>query len=343
MVQELITVDSGKINDYLHLIDAKAYGQPRRLSVYLAEFDDCSILFDCGSSLEIKEIIRYFKRAQIRLDSFKYLIPSHHHFDHAGGMHLLYDILKKHNPDIKILTNQKTKELLNDYKPHLSRARRTYSNLVGTMSPIDDDAFEIIEPSAKFYSDPNKLEIINRFLKNGEELKLCILKTPGHVPDHQTPLFVKDSEIDFIYLGEASGTIYNTSKLLTMPVSMPIFYNHAEYMQTLNNLKKFAPIKAGFGHFGVINGKENVRKVLLEHEEFITFFKESIIKYYNEKPETKYVLSKVMPLLSPRTDLPFEYASIFNGVALGIVYGMMISLGFRSISEQEKKFFKRYS
>ncbi|MFX0025929.1 MAG: MBL fold metallo-hydrolase [Candidatus Hermodarchaeota archaeon] len=343
MVQELITVDSGKVNDYLHHIDARAYGQPRRLSVYLAEFDDCSILFDSGSSLEVKKLIRYFKKEQIRLDSFKYLVPSHHHFDHAGGMHLLYNILKKYSPDIRILTNQKTKELLNNYEPHLNRARRTYSNLVGTMSPIDDDAFEIIEPSTKFFSDPNKLEIIHNFLKNGEELKLCILKTPGHVPDHQTPLFIKDSEIDFIYFGEATGTIYNTSKLLTMPVSMPIFYNHTEYMQTLNNLKKITPLKAGFGHFGVINGKENVREVLLEHEEFIKFFKECIIKYYNEKPETKYVLSKVLPLLTSRTDLPFEYNSIFNGVALGIVYGMMISLGFRSIPEEDKEFFKQYS
>ncbi|MFW9946555.1 MAG: MBL fold metallo-hydrolase [Candidatus Odinarchaeota archaeon] len=343
MVQELITVNSGKINDYLHHIDAKAYGQPRRLSVYLAEFDDCSILFDCGSSLEVKKLIRYFKKEQIRLDSFKYLVPSHHHFDHAGGMHLLYDLLKKHNPDIKILTNQKTKELLNDYKPHLNRARRTYSNLVGTMSHIDDGAFEIIEPSTIFHSNPNKLEIINSFLKNGEEIKLSILKTPGHVPDHQSPLFIKDSEIDFIYLGEASGTIYNTSKLLTMPVSMPIFYNHTEYLQTLNNLKKIFPLKAGFGHFGVINGKENVRKVLLEHEEFIKFFKERIIKYYNEKPETKYILSKVIPLLTTRTDLPFEHNSIFNGVTLGIVYGMMISLGFRSIPEEDKKYFNLYS
>ncbi|MFX1360575.1 MAG: hypothetical protein ACFE8T_09570, partial [Promethearchaeota archaeon] len=137
--------------------------------------------------------------------------------------------------------------------------------------------------------------------------------------------------------------IYNTSKLLTMPVSMPIFYNHAEYMQTLNNLKNIVPLKAGFGHFGVINGKENVKKMILEHEVFMTFFKESIIKFYNEKSETKYILKKVMPLLTPRTDLPFEDTSIFNGVALAIVYGMMISLGFRSIPEEEKRFFKLYS
>ena len=56
MVQEAITLKSGKINDYLHLIDLHSYGTKRMLSVFLAEFDDCSIIFDCGSSLDIENL-----------------------------------------------------------------------------------------------------------------------------------------------------------------------------------------------------------------------------------------------------------------------------------------------
>ena len=86
MVKDLITLKSGKVNDYLHHIDVKAYGTSRTLSVFLAEFDDGSVLFDCGSSLDIKKILRYFKKNSIPLSSFKYLITSHHHFDHIGGV-----------------------------------------------------------------------------------------------------------------------------------------------------------------------------------------------------------------------------------------------------------------
>ncbi|MFW9939131.1 MAG: hypothetical protein ACFFD5_15905, partial [Candidatus Thorarchaeota archaeon] len=127
----------------------------------------------------------------------------------------------------------------------------------------------------------------------------------------------------------AVGTIYHATKLVTMPTSMPIYYNHSEYMKTLENLKKLHPIKAGFGHFGVINGVHNVKDILLEHETFLKEFRSKIIEYYEEKPETKYVLEKIMPLLLPRTDLPLEDNSIFNGIALGIVYGMMVDLGYR--------------
>ena len=179
---------------------------------------------------------------------------------------------------------------------------------------------------------------IETFTVNGSEVKLAILRTPGHTPDHQTPVLIKENLIDFIFLGEAAGTIYHDSKLLTMPTSMPIYYNHEEYMRTLVNLKQLIPLMAGFGHFGVINGKKNVREILLEHESFMEIFKSLIIKYHDEKPETKYIVKKVFPLLFPRTDLSVDRNPIFKSVTLAIVYGMMISLGLRSIPKEEMKY-----
>ncbi|MFX1358281.1 MAG: MBL fold metallo-hydrolase [Promethearchaeota archaeon] len=329
MAEDAIIIESGKINTYLHHIDLKAYGKPRMLSIYLAEFDNCSILFDCGSSLDYKKIIRYLKKNKISLSSIKYLITSHHHFDHNGGLHLLYAELEKYNPELKILTNTRTKNLLNNYKEHLDRAKRTYGSLVGKMAAIKDSAFQIIEPSSNFDSNPNRIDICDTFTINGDEIKLSILKTPGHTPDHQSPVLISNDKVDFIFLGEAVGTLYHATKLVTMPTSMPIYYNHSDYMKTLENLKKLHPIKAGFGHFGVINGTHNMKDILLEHETFLKEFRSKIIEYYEEKPETKYVLEKIMPLLLPRTDLPLEDNSIFNGIALGIVYGMMVDLGYR--------------
>ena len=330
MVQDLITIETGKINEYLYHIDVKAYGTPRMLSIFVGQFDNGSILIDCGSSLDTKKLIRFLKKLKIDLSTFKYLTTTHHHFDHNGGLWQLYEILKNYNPEVKILTNQKTKELLNNYEEHLARGKRTYGNLIGSMNPIEENAFQIIEPSTNFNSEANELDFIDSFTINGSEVKLGILKTPGHTPDHQCPIFVKDNLIDFIQLGESVGTIYHTSELITMPTSMPTYYNHEEYMTTLRNLKNLSPTKAGFGHFGVINGKENVRKMLLEHEAFMKEFREAIIKFYSKKPETRYVLEQTMPMLIPRTDLSIEDNPVFKGIALGIVYGMMMDLGYRN-------------
>ncbi len=329
MVQELITLNSGKIYDYLYHIDVRAYGKPRMLSIYLGQFDDGSILLDCGSSLDIKKVLRYVKKNNIPLSSFKYLITSHHHFDHCGGMYLLYKKLKKHNPNVKILTNRVTMDLLNNYEEHLKRAKRTYGDLIGTMESIEEKAFKIIKPSMIFSSDPNNLEILDIFQKNNDEIKLGILHTPGHTPDHQSAFLIRGNQMEFIFLGEAVGTIYHSSKLVTMPTSMPTYFNYNDFMETLTNLKKLNPLKAGFGHFGVINGKENVKQILMEHETFLEKFRAKIMQAYKEKPETKYVLKKLFPILTPRTDLNIKENPVFNGIALGIVYGMMMDLGYR--------------
>ena len=329
MVKDFITIENKQLNEYLYHIDARAYGAPRMLSIFVAKFDNSSILIDCGSSLDTKKLVRCLSKLNIDLSSFKYLSTTHHHFDHNGGLWQLYDILKEHNSKIKIVTNEKTKELLNDYKDHLARGKRTYGNLIGIMKPIEENAFKIIVPSTNFNRNPSKLDFIDKFSINGSEVNFGILKTPGHTPDHQCPVFVKDNNLDFIHLGESLGTIYHSTELVTIPTSMPTYYNHEEYMGTLQNLKNLSPSKAGFGHFGVINGKENFQTLLLEHESFMKEFREAIIKFYNEKPETRYVFEHIMPMFIPRTDLSFDKDSIFNGIALGVVYGMMMDLGYR--------------
>jgi glyoxylase-like metal-dependent hydrolase (beta-lactamase superfamily II) len=329
MQQEMITVDTKKVNEYLYHIDAHAYGTSRMLSIFVAEFEDYSVVIDCGSSLDIKKLLRSFKKLGIKLSSIKYLITTHHHFDHNGGAWQFYDILKEYNPNIKILTNKSTKELLNNFEQHLARGKRTYGDLTGVMKPIPENAFRIIEPTKKFSDNLFKNEIVDTFTLNNHKIHLGILYTPGHTPDHQSPIFIKNNTLDFIHFGESVGTIYHKSKLITMPTSMPIYYNHQQYMETLNNLKKINPLRAGYGHFGLIYGEKNVRTLLLEHEEFMNIFRKKIIEFYSEKPATSYVFEKMLPFLLPRTDLDIEDNPVFEGIALAIVYGMLMDLGYR--------------
>jgi hypothetical protein len=71
-------------------------------------------------------------------------------------------------------------------------------------------------------------------------------------------------------------------------------------------------------------------------------FREKIVQFYSEKPETKYVLNKVSPLLFTRTDLSMEHSPVLTGISLGIVYGMMTSLGYRKIPEEELLYYNKF-
>ncbi|MBY8982142.1 MAG: MBL fold metallo-hydrolase [Candidatus Lokiarchaeota archaeon] len=328
MIKDIIT-KSGKINDYIHHVDLNAFGKKRFLSCYIAEFDNTSIILDCGSSFEIKGLIDYIKNANISFSSIKYLITTHYHFDHNGGAWKLYNILKKHSPKIKILTNQNTKNLLNNYSEHLTRAKRTFGRFTGEMNCIEDEAFQLIEPTNNLKNVINNTDIIESFKLNGSKIILSVLETPGHTPDHQCPIFLREGEPDFIFLGEAAGTLYNSSKLITMPTSMPIHFKYNNYMNSLENIQKLNPNKIGFAHFGIVDGNENTNKILNEHKNYMKEFRKEIIQYYNENPETKYIYNKLMPNLIKRTDLTIDFHPILKKIILAIIYGMMMDLGYR--------------
>jgi glyoxylase-like metal-dependent hydrolase (beta-lactamase superfamily II) len=329
MAKEIITADSKKFNNYLHHIDLKEFGTPKVLSSFIAEFDECSLFLDCGTSIEVKRVLRYARQNDISLSKVKYLITTHHHFDHCGGMWKLYDKIKDFNPKVKILTNEMTKILLNDYESHLNRAKRTFGRFSGKMNPIDDEAFKIINPIIDYNSNLETISVIDKFTVNGTEIKLAILSTPGHTHDHQSPIFIKNGEIDFIFFGEAAGTLYPTGELITMPTSMPVYFQYKEYMQTLEKLINLQPLSAGYGHFGAVRGKDNIATLLLDNKSLMIEFRADIIKYYKEKPETRYVVDKISQKLVDRAHVHGENHPINANVMLAITYGMMMDLGYR--------------
>jgi glyoxylase-like metal-dependent hydrolase (beta-lactamase superfamily II) len=328
MNQEKKIIKQGKFNEYLHLIDLRQLGIRGNTSGYAAEFDDCSLFFDCGSSLEVKRLLRYVKNTNIDLSTCKYLITTHYHFDHNGGLWKLYETIKEYNPDVKILTNKYTKELLNDYEEHLARGKRSYGDLTGIMNPIEENAFKLIEPCTKFDDGLTSINIIDTFRIRESEVKLAILKTPGHTHDHQCPLFIKNNKIDFLLLGESVGISYSPTKLLALPVSVPPYFNYNDTIETLEKLKKLTVSTGGFCHFGVVNGADNVRSIIEEFEQFMKDFRADVKKIYNEKDETRYIVDKIIPSIRPRTEFG-ENNLVLQNIVLVSVYGMLMDLGYR--------------
>ncbi|TFF99859.1 MAG: hypothetical protein EU542_08640 [Promethearchaeota archaeon] len=114
-----------------------------------------------------------------------------------------------------------------------------------------------------------------------------------------------------------------------MPTSMPVYFEYESYQKSLENLKKLNAKLAGFCHFGVVCGQENVEYILNENKALTEEFRSKIVKFYKEKPETKYIVEKIMPYLTPRTDLIGNDHPIMKNIVLGVVYGMMMDLGYR--------------
>lgn len=326
-------LNPGKVNEYLHLVDTQQFGRKRVLSVYIAEFDKYSIIFDCGTSFDVKKVLRYIKKNNISLTSVKYIVPSHYHFDHMGGIMKIYDEIKKFNPDVKIVSSQLTMEKYNNFEnePHFLRSKKTFDFLMGELKEINEYALKIIEPIEDFGDNLENFKVIDSFRLNEKEVKFTMIKTPGHSPDHACSLMIINNEIDFIFLGEALGLKNHPTKLVTIPSSAAPDFNYNDYMSSVKKLKNLYPLNVGFSHFGMVIGRENIREIMDEHETLMRDFRKMVIRYYSENPETKYILDKILPKMVLRTDLRegYEDNPVLIKLFLGVIYGMMMDLGYR--------------
>ncbi len=129
-----------------------------------------------------------------------------------------------------------------------------------------------------------------------------------------------------------------------MPTSMPIYFKYVDFMNTLTNIKKLdTPLQIGYTHFGVVAGQENVKYILEEQESSVKDFRAKVVQYYNEQPETSYVFKKLIPYFAKKSDLNADENSLaLQDIVLGVVYGMMLDLGFRKLEESEKFQIERF-
>ena len=326
-------LNSGKINEYLHMIDVHQYGRDRVLSVFVADFDEDVVIIDCGTSFDVKRLLRYLKRNNISLAKVKYILPTHHHFDHAGGLWKLYNILKEHNSDIKILSSLKSMQMINNFttEDHFTVSKKTFGSLMGEFQKIPQSAFRIIKEEDYFSANKNEATILDRFNINGKKIKLSVLKTPGHAPDHICPFFRFIGQIDFLHLGEALGIKAHATKLITAPSCSAPNFNYETYMQSVDNLIQLSPYNVGFSHFGYISGEDDIQYLMREHKSLMKDFRNMVIQFYKEKPETKYVFDKIWPWLKTKTDVSEGYTDnpMIIKLSLSMIYGMMVALGYR--------------
>lgn len=313
-----IITRSGKITSEIYHLDVEQYGNPRSCSVFLLMTQESIVIMDVGTSDDVNFILDFMKKNNIELKKIKYLVPSHHHFDHFGGGWKLWKTINEINPEVKILTIERTKKLLQDPNSHLKRAKRTFGDFIGSMEPLpDDNAFEIVDPD-----EPIKIQGLN----NSKYLQL--VSSPGHTADHVSPTLFEDNQVKFMYLGEAAGGLLHSQLLITLPSSMPPEFDFKTYIQSLDKLIELKPNITGYAHAGVVKGHERVIQALRENREYSFFFRDFVKNKFSERGETRYVVEQFIEQeMRGRSDVSSN--ELYTNYVVAVVYGQLVDLGLK--------------
>ncbi|UCG01238.1 MAG: MBL fold metallo-hydrolase [Candidatus Heimdallarchaeota archaeon] len=312
---EYIIKKSGMITDDIYHLDILQYNLPRSCSIYILMTPESITIMDIGTSDDVDSILTFLTENNILLEKVKYLVPSHHHFDHFGGGWKLWKKIKEYSPDVKIVTTETTKRLLQDSKEHLRRAKRTFGKHIGIMKPLPDDAYKIVKENESIPIP-------------GLKKQFKLISTPGHTSDHVCPTVSNNGINEFVYIGECAGGLMHSQKLVTVPSSMPPEFNFKIYMESLRKIIDLKPLNVGFAHAGVVRGQEGVKKVLMEHVDFSNYFRDFVKNKYSEKGKTRYVVEQFATLeMKKRSDV--SYNELFSNYAVAVVYGQLIDLGLK--------------
>ena len=185
-------------------------------------------LVDVCPKAAIPGLLNVISQAGVNPDEIDYIILTHLHMDHAGGIGQALKEMK----NALILAHPRAYNHLIDPAVLWKASQETLGDLAlryGKIEPVPENRIIIAEDGMK--------------LDMGKGLVLEIYLTPGHAPHH---LCVFDRNEGILLAGDMAG-IYMDGFL--RPGTPPPFRFH-DYITSLDRMIALSPAKLGYAHFG---------------------------------------------------------------------------------------------
>jgi len=218
----------------------------------------CSYAIVSGNEVAIVESgptvsarILYEKLKDLKLhDKVKYVIPTHIHLDHGGGVGSLLKLLK----NAKAYVHPRA-------VPHLINPDKLWelaSEALGWLAEV----YKKPEPTPSELligtTDGQRIRVGN--------LTLRIIHTPGHASHHQSVML---EESKTLFIGDSAG-IYVFSENYVIPTTMPPIRLDM-YVKSIDKQIAENPTRICYTHFGCV---DNGREALIKHkEQVLAWFK----------------------------------------------------------------------
>ena len=242
-------VTSTNLSDGIIHLDAE-YLQPGIASVYLLiEGKQCAII-ETGTCHSVPCILSALAEFGLTTDSVQYIIPTHVHLDHAGGVGLLM----QHCANAELVVHPFGARHMIDPTKLAAGAKSVYGDaafkrLYGELIPVGAD--RVIEA-------PDNFEI------NLGGRKLYFYDTPGHAKHH---FCVHDSKSDTIFTGDTFGIAYPQANVdgepLIFVTTTPVQFDPVTMQSSIERLLSVKPKAFNLTHYGQVKPSKKVAEQLI--------------------------------------------------------------------------------
>lgn len=230
-------IESGMVRDEL-------------VACYLVQGGDEYALIETGTNNSVPRIMDLLTQRHIRPEQVKYVIPTHVHLDHAGGVGGLMQCL----PEATLLVHPKGAR-------HLIEPGKLKAGAIAVYGEVE---------FAKVYGDIIPVEASRvRSMEDGSEAllggrKLVFLDTPGHARHH---FCVFDPESKGIFTGDTFGLAYpalTTAKgPFIIPTTTPVQFEPEALKTSIRRLLELQPERMYLTHYGVVENPQGLGERLL--------------------------------------------------------------------------------
>ncbi len=231
-------------------IDVDLY-RPSLAACYLMREGDTAALIETGTAKNVEFILGVLAELGLSREQVAYVIPTHVHLDHAGGVGKLMQSL----PNASLVIHPYGAKHMAD--PEKLQAGATavygealYQKVYGDLIPVAADRTIIAD-------DGFSLDLAGR--------ELHFLDTPGHARHH---FCVHDPKSEGIFSGDTFGLAYPeltvNGKAFLLPTSTPVQFDPDALKTSIQRLLALQPKRMFLTHFGQLDSPSDCAEQLLE-------------------------------------------------------------------------------
>lgn len=263
---------------------------------YLIEQDNEVAIIETGIKTTVERILALLTEKNISLEQVKYVIPTHVHLDHAGGVGLLMQTL----PNAKLVIHPFGARHMIDPSKLQAGAIAVYGEDVfmatyGNLIPVKESAMILAD-------DGFELSLGDR--------TLSFYDTPGHARHH---FCIFDSLSKGVFTGDTFGLAYKEleykNKPFIFPTSTPVQFDPDAMKASIKKIIALKPKNLFLTHYGMINVTKYIE---IEMNEQIDAYVEISLKHKDSENRQHLIATELMEYIITRKQTQgFEFDDSF--------------------------------